>query len=62
MEEDIKQWRGESKILLTPQERELVFLNLGFFSTAESLTANNLVAISKHITDFQCLQYITRQL
>jgi ribonucleoside-diphosphate reductase beta chain len=39
----------------------MVLLNLGFFSTAESLTANNLVAISKHITDFQCLQYITRQ-
>jgi ribonucleoside-diphosphate reductase beta chain len=56
---DIAQWK--SKDLLSPQERKMVLLNLGFFSTAESLTANNLVAISKHITDFQCLQYITRQ-
>jgi ribonucleoside-diphosphate reductase beta chain len=57
---DIEQWK--SKDSLSPQERKMVSLNLGFFSTAESLTANNLIAISKHITDFQCLQYITRQL
>jgi ribonucleoside-diphosphate reductase beta chain len=37
-------------------------LNLGFFATAESLTANNLIAMGKHITDFQCLLYIIRQL
>ena len=36
---------------------------MGFFSTAESLTANNLIKIvSNHITDFQCQQYLIRQI
>ena len=36
--------------------------NLGFFSTAESLTANNLVlAVYKHITNPECRQYLLRQ-
>ena len=60
MGEDKDQWN--SKDVLSPQERKLVLLNLGFFATAESLTANNLIAMGKHITDFQCLQYIIIQL
>src|SRR5256885_15637724 len=63
MKQDIDQWKGESKIPLSPQERKLVLLNLGFFSTAESLTANNLIkVVSSHITDFQCQQYLIRQI
>jgi len=60
MGQDIDQWK--SKDLLSTQERKLVLLNLGFFSTAESLTANNLLVIGKHVTGFQCQQYIIRQL
>ncbi|CAG8602741.1 16361_t:CDS:2 [Cetraspora pellucida] len=32
-----------------------------FFSTAESLTANNLVVIFPYITNFECQQYLIRQ-
>jgi ribonucleoside-diphosphate reductase beta chain len=36
--------------------------NLGFFSTAESLTANNIVlSIYRHITNPECRQYLLRQ-
>jgi ribonucleoside-diphosphate reductase beta chain len=36
--------------------------NLGFFSTAESLTANNLVlTVYKHVTNPECRQYLLRQ-
>ena len=36
--------------------------NLGFFSTADSLVANNLVlAVYKHITNPECRQYLLRQ-
>jgi len=35
---------------------------LGFFSTAESLTANNLVlAVYRHVTNPECRQYLLRQ-
>jgi ribonucleoside-diphosphate reductase beta chain len=35
---------------------------LGFFSTAESLTANNLVlTVYKHVTNPECRQYLLRQ-
>src|SRR5581483_9517215 len=43
-------------------ERRLIMWNLGFFSTAESLTANNLVmAVYKHVTNPECRQYLLRQ-
>lgn len=60
MQRDVEQWK--SSTALTPQERHLVLLNLGFFSTAESLTANNLVlAVYRHVTNPECRQYILRQ-
>jgi len=60
MAQDVGQWK--SKAVLSQQERKMVLLNLGFFSTAESLTANNLIALGKHVTDFQCQQYLMRQI
>ncbi len=60
MQRDVEQWK--SATALTPQERHMVLLNLGFFSTAESLTANNLVlAVYRHVTNPECRQYILRQ-
>ncbi len=60
MQRDVEQWKSPNA--LTPQERHMVLLNLGFFSTAESLTANNLVlAVYRHVTNPECRQYILRQ-
>lgn len=60
MQQDIEQWK--STTALTNEERRLILWNLGFFSTAESLTANNLVlAVYKHITNPECRQYLLRQ-
>ncbi len=60
MQRDVEQWK--SSTALTPQERHLILLNLGFFSTAESLTANNLVlTVYRHVTNPECRQYILRQ-
>jgi len=60
MQRDVEQWK--SSTALTEQERHLIMLNLGFFSTAESLTANNLVlAVYRHVTNPECRQYILRQ-
>ena len=60
MQLDVEQWK--SATALSPAERRLILWNLGFFSTAESLTANNLVlAVYKHITNPECRQYLLRQ-
>ncbi len=60
MQQDMEQWK--SKEALSAAERKLILWNLGFFSTAESLTANNLVlAVYKHVTNPECRQYILRQ-
>jgi ribonucleoside-diphosphate reductase beta chain len=60
MQQDVEQWKSSSA--LTDAERRLILWNLGFFATAESLTANNLVlAIYKHITNPECRQYLLRQ-
>ena len=60
MHDDIKCWNNPSA--LRPEEREMVERNLGFFSTADSLVANNLVlAVYKHITNPECRQYLLRQ-
>jgi ribonucleoside-diphosphate reductase beta chain len=60
MQKDVEQWK--SPTYLTPTERRLILWNLGFFSTAESLTANNLVlAVYKHVTNPECRQYLLRQ-
>ena len=58
---DIALWKSEEG--LTEDERMIVMRNLGFFSTADSLVANNLVlAIYRLITNPECRQYILRQL
>ncbi len=60
MQQDIELWRKPGG--LTDDERRLILWNLGFFSTAESLTANNIVlAIYRHITNPECRQYLLRQ-
>ncbi len=60
MQHDVEQWR--SSHILSSLERRLVLWNLGFFSTAESLTANNIVlAVYRHIRNPECRQYLLRQ-
>ena len=60
MTADIALWK--SKDGLTEDERRIVMRNLGYFSTADSLVANNLVlAIYRLITNPECRQYILRQ-
>ncbi len=59
MTEDINLWKSDD---LTEQERVIIKRNLGFFATADSLVANNLVlAIYRHITNPECRQYLLRQ-
>ncbi|NGX54389.1 MAG: hypothetical protein K1000chlam4_01115, partial [Chlamydiae bacterium] len=56
---DIDLWKSNS---LSPDERRVIMRNLGFFSTAESLVANNIVlAIFKHVTNPEARQYLLRQ-
>ncbi len=60
MSADIKLWKDPNG--LTEEERRVVKRNLGFFSTADSLVANNLVlAVYRHITNPECRQYLLRQ-
>jgi ribonucleoside-diphosphate reductase beta chain len=60
MQKDVEMWKHPTT--LTADERRLVMWNMGFFSTAESLTANNIVlAIYRHITNPECRQYLLRQ-
>lgn len=59
MQRDIETWRSSK---LTDAEKLLIKRNLGFFATAESLVANNLVlAIFKYVTNAECRQYFLRQ-
>ncbi len=60
MSADLALWKSNDG--LTPDERTIVERNLGFFSTADSLVANNLVlAVYRHITNPECRQYLLRQ-
>lgn len=60
MTSDIALWKNPEG--LTDDERLIVKRNLGFFSTADSLVANNLVlAVYRHITNPECRQYLLRQ-
>ena len=60
MAADIALWKDPNG--LTTDERMIIKRSLGFFSTADSLVANNLVlAIYRHITNPECRQYILRQ-
>jgi ribonucleoside-diphosphate reductase beta chain len=60
MQKDVETWKSANG--LSADERRLIMWNMGFFSTAESLTANNIVlAIYRHITNPECRQYLLRQ-
>ena len=62
MQLDVELWKKQGPGALTEDERHMILYNLGFFSTAESLTANNIVlAIYRHITNPECRQYLLRQ-
>src|SRR3954468_5028290 len=59
MARDIELWKSND---LTEDERRVIKRNMGFFSTADSLVANNIVlAVYKHITNPECRQYMLRQ-
>ncbi len=60
MAADVALWRNPEG--LTEAERLIFMRNLGFFSTADSLVANNLVlAVYRHLTNPECRQYLLRQ-
>lgn len=60
MAADVALWKDPNG--LTEDERMIIKRNLGFFSTADSLVANNLVlAVYRHITNPECRQYLLRQ-
>jgi ribonucleoside-diphosphate reductase beta chain len=60
MSADVALWKNADA--LTEDERLIIMRNLGFFATADSLVANNLVlAVYRHITNPECRQYLLRQ-
>lgn len=60
MTEDIALWKSQDG--LSQDERTIVMRSLGYFSTADSLVANNLVlAVYRLITNPECRQYLLRQ-
>lgn len=60
MQRDIAQWKDPEA--LSEDERLIVRRNLGFFVTADSLAANNIVlGTYRHITAPECRQYLLRQ-
>jgi ribonucleoside-diphosphate reductase beta chain len=60
MQRDIELWKSPNG--LTDDERRLIKRNLGFFVTADSLAANNIVlGTYRHITAPECRQYLLRQ-
>jgi ribonucleoside-diphosphate reductase beta chain len=60
MAADVALWKDPNG--LTEDERMIIKRNLGFFATADSLVANNLVlAVYRHITNPECRQYLLRQ-
>ncbi|EKD44825.1 MAG: Ribonucleoside-diphosphate reductase beta chain [uncultured bacterium] len=60
MAADVALWKDPNG--LTEDERTIIKRSLGFFATADSLVANNLVlAVYRHITNPECRQYLLRQ-
>ena len=60
MQRDIEQWK--SPTALTEDERKALKTVLGFFTTADSIAANNLVlAAYRHVTSPECRLYLLRQ-
>ena len=60
MSRDIATWKDPNG--LTEDERRIIKRNLGFFVTADSLAANNIVlGTYRQITAPECRQYLLRQ-
>lgn len=60
MQNDIEQWK--SRDVLSEDERKALKTVLGFFTTADSIAANNVVlAFYRHITSPECRMYLLRQ-
>ncbi len=60
MSRDIATWKDPNG--LSDDERRIVMRNLGFFTTADSLAANNIVlGTYRHITAPECRQFMLRQ-
>ncbi len=60
MSRDIALWKDPNG--LSEDERRIIKRNLGFFVTADSLAANNIVLGSyRHITAPECRQFLLRQ-
>jgi ribonucleoside-diphosphate reductase beta chain len=60
MQRDIELWKSAHG--LTEDERRIVKRNLGFFTTADSLAANNIVlGTYRHITAPEARQFLLRQ-
>lgn len=60
MQLDIEQWKSETA--LSQQERHAFETALGFFTTADSIAANNIViATYRHITSPEIRMYLLRQ-
>ena len=60
MQRDIELWKSPNG--LTDDERLIVTRNLGFFTTADSLAANNIVlGTYRQITAPECRQFLLRQ-
>lgn len=60
MSADIALWKSTDG--LTDDERRIIKRSLGYFASADSLVANNLVlAIYRHITNPEARQYLLRQ-
>ncbi len=60
MSADIALWKNPNG--LSEDERRIVKRNLGFFTTADSLAANNIaLGTYRHITNPECRQFLLRQ-
>ncbi len=60
MQNDIEQWRASN--VLSDDERHAFKTVLGFFTTADSIAANNIVlAVYRHVTSPECRMYLLRQ-
>lgn len=60
MQKDVEQWKSSS--ILSDDERRAFETVLGFFTTADSIAANNIVmSLYKHITSPECRMYLLRQ-
>jgi ribonucleoside-diphosphate reductase beta chain len=60
MQKDIEQWNAPG--FLSDDERKALKTVLGFFTTADSIAANNVVlAMYRHITSPECRMYLLRQ-